>query len=215
LSQSIAFFLAAQIHGIRGEEAEAHESARALLELANEKGFEMWYPVASLYLGSILVRRGQVRSGIAQMRAAVVEIAAAQNIIGHTYNLALMAEAYGSAGQTDNALRILEEALAMAGRTGERLWEAELRRLKGENLLKSSSTNEAATCFQEALTVAREQEAKSFELRASMSLARLLHHQGNRGEARTMLVEIYNWFTEGFDTADLKDAKVLLTQLGN
>ena len=120
-------------------------------------------------------------------------------------------------GRLDDGLSALTEALAAADEHEDRLYEAEIHRLKGELLLKQDDSNaaEAQSCFQRAIEIARKQSAKSWELRATMSLARLLAQQGHRDEARTMLAEIYNWFTEGFDTADLKDAKALLEELAH
>jgi predicted ATPase len=111
---------------------------------------------------------------------------------------------------------VLAEALALVNAKGERRHEAELSRLKGELLLARSADNamEAETCFRQALDVARHQQAKSWELRTAMSLARLWQRQGKRAEAHTLLAPIYGWFTEGFDTADLQEAKVLLEELG-
>ena len=118
-------------------------------------------------------------------------------------------------GRLDDGLSALTEALAAADEHEIRQYEAEAYRLKGELLLKQDNSNaaEAQHCFERAIEIARKQSAKSLELRATMSLARLLVKQGRRDEARTMLAEIYNWFTEGFDTADLKDAKALLDEL--
>jgi predicted ATPase len=129
--------------------------------------------------------------------------------------LPLLAETYGRGGQAEEGWRVLTEALAAAYNTGERWWEAELDRLQGELLLALSAENhrEAETCFQQALTIARHQQAKSLELRAAMSLSRLWQHQDRRDEARQFLVDIYSWFTEGFDTADLQEAKGLLDEL--
>ena len=111
---------------------------------------------------------------------------------------------------------MLAEALTLADTTGERWYESELYRLKGELLLQQSSDNqaEAESCFAQAIAIARSQQAKSFELRAATSLVRLWHQQGKRHEARQVLGDVYHWFTEGFDTADLKDAKALLEALG-
>ena len=113
-------------------------------------------------------------------------------------------------------LNVLAEGIALMERTGERMFEAELHRVKGELLLMQDAANgpEAEDCFRTAIEVARRQAGKSLELRATTSLARLLNEQGSRDEARAMLAEIYGWFTEGFDTADLKDAKALLDELG-
>ncbi len=118
-------------------------------------------------------------------------------------------------GHLDDGLDALTEAWAAADEHGNRHYESEMHRLKGELRLKqnNSNTSEAQSCFERAIAVARNQSAKSLELRATMSLARLLAKQGHRDEARTMLAEIYSWFTEGFDTADLMDAKALLDQL--
>jgi predicted ATPase len=153
----------------------------------------------------------------------------------------VLAEAYGKVGQVEEGLTVLAEALAQVEKTGERVYEAELYRLKGELTLQfkaslkqvsgksqasqdktkvpnaqsltSKAQSEAEACFLKAIEIARKQQAKSLELRAVMSLSRLWQHQGKREEARQMLAEIYNWFTEGFDTKDLQEAKELLTQL--
>jgi predicted ATPase len=130
--------------------------------------------------------------------------------------LAPLAEAYGQAGQVDEGLQVLAEALIYVEQSGECWWEAELHRLKGELLLLQSSDNraEAAASFQQALAIAQRQQAKSWELRAATSLARLWQRQGKRAEAYELLAPVYGWFTEGFDTADLQEAKALLEALG-
>src|SRR5262249_21913712 len=131
------------------------------------------------------------------------------------YCLSLLAEACAEAGRLNEGLSALTEALAIANEHENRFYEAETYRLKGEVLLKQDASNvaKAQNCYERAVEIARRQSAKSLELRATMSLARLLALQGRRDEARAMLAEIYNWFTEGFDTADLKDAKSLLQEL--
>jgi predicted ATPase len=131
------------------------------------------------------------------------------------YSLCLLAEACRESGRLDEGQSALTEALVAADENEIRFYEAETHRLKGELLLKQddSYASEAKSCFQRAIEIARNQNAKSWELRTSVSLARLLDKQGRRDEARTMLAEIYGWFTEGFDTADLKDAKALLDEL--
>jgi len=127
----------------------------------------------------------------------------------------LLAERYGKAGQVAAGLDILHEALATAERCGARRWEAELYRLKGELLLEQpvDHTGEAEACLQQALAIARRQQAKSFELRTAMSLSRLWQHQGQHAAAYELLASVYGWFTEGFDTADLQEAKALLETL--
>ena len=131
------------------------------------------------------------------------------------YGLALLAEASAKLARHEAALTLLAEALGMANDTEERRWDAELYRLKGE-LLRARATEqdtEAETCFRQALDIARHQQAKSWELRAATSLARLWQRQGQRAAAHQVLAEVYGWFTEGFDTADLKEAQALLEEL--
>jgi predicted ATPase len=131
------------------------------------------------------------------------------------YGLALLAKASAQVGQHEVGLALLAEALAVLNDTGERRWEAELHRLKGELLLACAAGHdaEAETCFRQALDIARRQQARSWELRAAMSLARLWQRQGKRTEAHALLAPIYGWFTEGFDTADLQEARALLEAL--
>jgi predicted ATPase len=149
-----------------------------------------------------------MRQGIAARRATGAELQ-------RPYYLALLAEAYGKAGQAEEGLSVLVEALTAVHKTRERQHEAELYRLKGELLLKQDvpAEQEAESCLRQAVDVARQQQAKSLELRAAMSLSRLWQQQGKRGEARELLAPIYGWFTEGFDTADLQEAKTLLEEL--
>jgi predicted ATPase len=151
----------------------------------------------------------QVRQGLAAYRATGAEVA-------QSYWLALLAEAYMEGGHAEEGLKILAEALAAVRQHGERFYEAELCRLRGEPLLTGSAAQhaEAEACFHQALAIARHQQAKSLELRAAMSLSQLWQHQGKRAEARQLLGEVYGWFTEGFDTADLQEARALLEELG-
>jgi predicted ATPase len=131
------------------------------------------------------------------------------------YFLALLAEAHGTMEQPEAGLTALAEALTLAETTGERWYEPELYRLKGALLLQQNSDHQAdaETCFHHALDLARNQQAKSFELRAATSLARLWQQQGKRQEAHDLLAPVYGWFSEGFDTADLQDAKALMDAL--
>jgi predicted ATPase len=132
-----------------------------------------------------------------------------------SYFLALLADAHGRAGQAATGLRLAADALDRVGRTGVRWIEAELHRLRGDLLLVllGADQPEAEACFRRALAVAREQDAKMWELRAAISLARLWRDQGKRAMAHDLLAPIYGWFTEGFETADLRDAKALLDEL--
>jgi predicted ATPase len=132
-----------------------------------------------------------------------------------TYYQALLPVALGREGRTKEGLIILDDALALAERTGECFFQAELQRLKGTLLMQEGGVerlNHAETCFREAIAVARRQDARSLELRAAVSLTRLYQKQGRQAEARAMLTECYAWFTEGFDTPDLQEAKELIDQ---
>jgi predicted ATPase len=159
--------------------------------------------------------QGQAEEGAAQIRQALAAWRAMGAGMAVSHWLVLLAEAYGQAGQAEEGLRLLAEALALANAGGERRHEAELYRLKGQLLLAHSAEQhtEVETCFRHALDLARHQQAKSLELRAATSLSRLWQQQGKRAEAHELLAPIYGWFTEGFDTADLKDAKALLNEL--
>jgi predicted ATPase len=128
----------------------------------------------------------------------------------------MLAEAYGESGQAEAGLRLLAEALTIADHQGMHLWEPELYRVKGELLLRQPVPDvlEAERCFRQALDSARRQEAKSLELRSALSLSRVWQQQGKRAEAYDLLTPVYHWFTEGFDTADLQEAKALLEELG-
>jgi predicted ATPase len=146
-------------------------------------------------------------------------LGAVQNIGLKTYRpyfLALLAEAYGQAGQPEAGLTALAEAVTLVAATEERWWEAEVYRLQGVLLLQRSRADagQAEACFQQALDVARRQQAKALELRAALSLTRLWQRQGKRAAAHQLLAASYGWFTEGFDTADLQEAKTLLAELG-
>ena len=154
-------------------------------------------------------------AGVSQMRQGMAAVRATGHAIGLPGYLAYLAEAYGQVGQVDEGMHLLAEALAMVDTTGERHTEAELHRLHGELLLRQAVPDapQAEACFQQSLAIARRQQAKSWELRAAISLSRLWQCQGKRQEASDLLAPIYGWFTEGFDTADLQDARALLDAL--
>jgi predicted ATPase len=165
--------------------------------------------------GGALVEQGQSAEGMAQMCQGLAAWRATGAGLQRPNFLALLAEAHGKAGQADEGLRVLAEALTAVHTTGERQHEAELYRLKGELLLKQDvpEAQEAESCFRQAVDVARQQQAKSFELRAALSLSRLWQSQGKCQEASALLAPVYGWCTEGFDTADLQEAKALLDLL--
>jgi class 3 adenylate cyclase/predicted ATPase len=192
------------------------ERAEEVIILANEHGFPFWSAAGSLYRGWALAEQGRREEGIAHMNQSLKAYRSMGAEMLQPLFLALLAEAYGKVRQVEKGLTLLIEALTMAHRNGERFYEAELYRLKGELLLALSTENqaEAETCFHRALNITRSKSAKSVELRVTISLSRLLTKQGKREEARQMLAEIYGWFTEGFETADLKEARALLEELG-
>ena len=160
-----------------------------------------------------LAAQGQGAAGVAQMQQGLAAYRAT-GAEAKAAVLALFAEAYGGSGQAEDGLRLLEVAVAVMVKTGERSDAAELSRIKGALLLQQAvpDVGQAEACFQQALAVARRQQARSLELRAAVSLARLWQQQGRRAEA-ALLAPVYGWFTEGFDTADLQEAKALLAEL--
>ena len=214
-SRTWALCFAARLHQFRGERQATQERAEAAIKLATEQGFAFWMAWGSVLRGWVMAGQSRREKGLAQMRQGLAEWQATNSKWDKLYFVSLLAEAYGQAGQFDAGLALLAEALVAVEESGERRWEAEIHRIKGELLLKQGDSNltDAQNCFQQAVKIARTQSAKSLQLRATMSLARLLAKQAHRDEARAMLTEIYGWFTEGFDTADLKDAKALLDEL--
>jgi len=213
---SLGFALAhgTWVHQNRREVQAAQEWTEAVMDLANEQGFPHWLMWGTILHGWVLAEKEQIAEGIAQMRKGL-DYRATGNDLERPYFLSLLAEVYGKVGQVEEGLNVLAEALNVADKTGERFYEAELYRLKGELLLKSEiqRLTEAETCFHKAIGITQNQSAKSLELRAVMSLSRLWQKQGKKEEARRLLAEIYDWFTEGFNTADLKQAKALLEEL--
>ena len=187
------------------------ERAEAVQVLATELGNSIRRAMSVFYLGWIQSRAGEPDNGIDQMRQSISEMKATGSELGMDYFLALLATALGRTGRFDEAFRTLDESLSRIEKTGQRCWEAEVNRIKGELLLaQGSNPAQAEQSFRTAIKVARNQHAKSWELRATTSLARLLATASGFTEARPILAEIYNSFTEGFDTPDLQDAKTLL-----
>src|SRR5262249_33297142 len=191
------------------------ERAEAAIRLAKEQGSPFWVAWGSVLRGWALAHQGQAQEDIEQLRQGFIAFRATGAELGRPHWLALLAEAQGTLGEPEAGLTALAEALVHVEHTGERYYEAEVHRLKGSLLLQQNSDNqvEAETCFHKALDIARSQQAKSFELRTATSLARLWQQQGKRQEAHDLLAAVYNWFTEGFDTADLQEAKALLAEL--
>ena len=203
---------AAYIFELRREPAQMRARAEARLALSAESGYVTGRALSEIYLGWADALGGDLEGGVALMKHHLSELRAAGFEVTSAYHLALIAAALGKARHFDEALRTIDESFLIIERTGQRHHEAEVHRLKGELLLDRAASNaaQAEKSFRSAIEIAREQHAKSWELRATTSLARLLAKQRKRDKARTMLAEIYGWFTEGFDTPDLKDAKALL-----
>ncbi|HEV8714497.1 MAG TPA: hypothetical protein VGX03_16930, partial [Candidatus Binatia bacterium] len=228
---------AATFHQLHRDGHLAQERAEAAITFSIEHGFPFHVAWGTILQGWALAEQGQEEEGITQIRQGLAAWRATGVEVWRPYFLALLAEVYGKAGQPEEGLTVLAEALAVVEKTGERWYEAELYRLKGQLTLQSQSgprqvkigqdksedtdprpltpDPQAEACFLKAIEIARQQQAKSLELRAVMSLSRLWQQQGKKEEARQMLAKIYRWFTEGFDTKDLQEAKVLLEELAD
>jgi predicted ATPase len=220
-SQAYALGTAAECHWLRREEPAATAQAEAVMRLSEEHGIPLFSSMGTVLRGRVRVEQGEAKAGIEQMRQGLVAYEATGAGMMQPYFLALLAEGCGKAGHVEEGLTVVAEALAMVDKTEERWCEAELYRLKGELTLQlkvespQSKVEEAEECFLKAIEVARKQQAKSLELRAVMSLSWLWRMQGKKEEAHRMLAEIYGWFTEGFDTKDLQEAKALLEELSH
>jgi class 3 adenylate cyclase/predicted ATPase len=209
-----AFFFSATVHQFRREVHVVRERAEALIQFANEQAFPLWKAWGTFLHGWALVEQGDRNEGIAQMRQALKDCSSMEILWFSTYSLALLAEAHSKAGQAKEGLIVLGEALERAHKSGERLHEAELYRINGELLLMQGAAEpKVEECFHQALEVTRNHNAKALELRAAMSLSRLWQKQDKKEDARTVLEQVYGWFTEGYETADLKEAKALLEAL--
>ena len=233
LAYALAF--AAGLHLFRQEGQVAQQRAEEARRFATEHEFPIWATMGQILDGSALVHQGIVEKGVHQIQEGMATWRAIGAQISVPYFLSLLAEAYEKNGKPEKGLHVLTEALALTNNTEERWWEAELYRLKGTLTLEargwkletrlasqapslkpqvsSEVAREAEECFLKALDIAQRQQAKSLELRAATSLARLKQQQGKPAEAFSILEEVYNWFTEGFGTADLQDAKLMLNEL--
>lgn len=213
-SQAFALGIASFLHHLRREPPIVQEYAESALKISTEKGFSAWIVQETILRGWALTQQRQEKAEIASMGQALDKWRASGAELLRPYFLLLLAEAYGLIGQTEAGLIGLAEALSAAHNHGDRWVEAELYRLKGGLLLRQGEAEtQVEACFNQALNVAYQQNAKLLELRTVMSLSRLWLGQGRKAEGQQRLVEIYNWFTEGFDTPDLRDAKALLEAL--
>jgi predicted ATPase len=237
-SRAWVLFFAAVAQQLRGAGQAAQKQAEEAIALGTEHAFPYWLAKGTILHGWALTEQGRREEGITQIRRGLDAHRATGSELWRSYYFALLAEAYGKVGQVERGFSALAEALVMVERTGERFYEAELYRLKGQLTLqkgargwglKTSSSSpqvpsprsldpreveqEVEGDFLKAIEIAHKQQAKSLELRATVSLARLWQQQGKHHAARTTLSKIYGWFTEGFDTKDLREAKALLNEL--
>src|SRR5262249_25146 len=232
LADGLSF--AALLHQFCGQRRAVQERVETALVFSREQEFSLYLAMETVLHGwGLLEEDGRREEGMVQMRQGLESWRATGAELLSPYYLALQAEAYGQIGFPEEGLSRIAEALTAIEKSAERWWEAELYRLKGTLALKQSGVwspksgvpnaqhptpntpaeAEAEACFWKAIDIAQKQQAKSLELRAVTSLSRLWHSQGKTGEARQMLAAIYGWFTEGFDTADLREAKTLLEGL--
>ena len=206
---------AAHVYQLRRDVPAVYEHAEAAVALSTEQDFAQWATIGTSMRGWALAMQGQGEAGMAQVRQGITAYRATGAALHVPYFCTLLADVCDHLGHPTDGLQALAEAHTLVEQHEERWWEAEVCRLRGVLLLRQTGTSqgEAETWLQQALDVARRQEAKALELRAAMSLARLWREQGKRAEAHELLAPIYGWFTEGFDTADLQEAKALLEVL--
>jgi adenylate cyclase len=209
--------MAGVLYHLLGDVDRLRDCAQASLELAPQAGNPFHRSLAEFFLGWTEVMANDFHTGITRMRRNLAQFRADGAGVRVAQYLAMIAAALGKSGEPGEGLSEIEESIAVMERSGERFYEAEVYRIKGELLQAQNSSNtlQSEQSFRTAIEIARNQKAKAWELRATSSLARLLCDTDRRHEARATLAEIYDWFTEGFDTADLKDAKALLDELGN
>ena len=231
-SQALALHFAAMVHQCRREGRAALACAELALAIAADQGFSFWQAGGMVMRGWAMAECGQTKQGVAQLRQGLDAWQATGSVTYRTYFLALLVEALGKEGRASEALELVNEALCLVEQTSERLFEAELHRLRGELLLQSAAAQtadvktlgessrkaspavqaKAEDCFRKAIDVARRQKAKSLELRAVVSLTRLFRQQDRPAEAQSLLAEILAWFTEGLETAELKAAREFLNE---
>ena len=206
---------AAIVSKMRRDVPAVRAQAETAVALATEQGFPQWAAEGTILRGWALALQGQGEEGMTQVRQGIAAWRATGTALLVPYLCTVLADVAAHLGHTEDGLQALAEASTLLEQHEERWWEAEIDRLRGVLLLRQPGTPpaEAEACFQRALDVARRQQAKALELRAATSLARLWQHQGKRADAHELLAPVYGWFTEGFDTADLQDARALLEEL--
>lgn len=231
-----ALFFAAILHQLRREERAAQEHAEAAIAISTEHELVMYQAMAMIVRAWVMIEQGGPEAANEQIRQGLAALNETGTNLMRPHFLALLAEGFKKTHQVEEGLRVLEEALELVHRTGEGSYQAELYRMKGELLLMQSTErgpSQAATagqsffegepvavaqaqaCFEQAIEIARRQKATSWELRSAMSLARLYQHRDKKKEARSLLSRVYERFTEGLDTLDLREAKVLIDDLSS
>jgi len=214
LTQAYALGLCAMLHQFQRASQQTLELAEKQSALCDEQGLAYMLAIGTIMRDWAKAEDGNLTEGIDGIRNGLEAFRTTGAELFRPYHLCLLAELYGKAGQVNAGLAELAEAHSLIEKSEERYWLAELHRVQGELLLKQDTTViEVETCFRQAIEIAQQQQSKSLELRATISLARLWRQYGKIAEAQQMLGEIYGWFTEGFDTPDMKDAKALLDEL--
>jgi predicted ATPase len=210
-----ALFAAGWGHTSCGNYAAANARADELIALADESGAPPWKALGIAMRGALFALTGKASDAVRAITSGITSLRSSGATLYESEYLSYLAMVYTELGQPDDARRCIDDAIDKVERSKERWCEAEVNRIAGEVALKSPApdTEKAEKYFEHALSVARAQQAKSWELRAAMSLARLWRDQGKRDEARDLLAPVYGWFTEGFDTLDLKEARALLDEL--
>jgi class 3 adenylate cyclase/tetratricopeptide (TPR) repeat protein len=212
-SIGIALWAAGILHQLRREPDATRQVGERMIHYGGEKGLQMILPFGKVFRGDAMTQDGDCAEGIVQMREGISELRSMGTLFSQLGLFARLADAFARCGNVDDGLAVIEEGLAMMRSGGENFSLPEIHRIQGKLLLASSDRDAAEAAFREALSVAHAQQAKSLELRAATSLARLWRDQGRRAEAQDLLTPIYGWFSEGFDTLDLKEAKAMLGEV--
>jgi len=205
--------IGARLLSLVGDDSALDKWANQLIAVATEQGFPHWRTQGEIYRGWVKVKNGDAMGGMSLLRSGAAAYRASGVNLFVPHYTELLAAACEIAGQIEEAVTLLDDAMHLVERTGERWLAAELYRYKGQLMLRQGHTELAEQLYRKALSIAREQEAKMWELRAAASLARLWRDEGRRAEARDLLAPVYGWFTEGFGAPDLKDARALLNGL--
>ncbi len=228
LTLAMAYNFAATFYQFRREPRTVRELEDVRLEYSTKHDFDLFLMLGEIYRGWLLAEQGRAEEGAAQIQRGLAVFQAVGAELGKPTFLGILADVFNRLGRREEASSVIAEAMDVAERTGLHYWDAELKRLRGRFILhsepssrppergagRSSAESEAESCFLEAIEIARRQEARSHELRAALDLSRLWRRQGRIGQAHALLSESFGWFTEGFETPDLVDAKALLEQLG-